>query len=188
MIELPVLEKHLPYVARLETRPRETINLVVVHCTELPDLATARTFGERIHYPESLTGNSGHFYIERNGDIEQWVPVDKIAHHVRGFNPCSIGVELVNSGRFPDWLDSNRQVMTEPYPKPQIQSLVLLLSWLDDSLASLKWIAGHEELDPACVPASDNPALTVRRKLDPGPMFPWTSVLRSTTLRRYKPT
>jgi len=49
----------LPYEERLESRPSARIDLVVVHCTELPDLATAREYGEReLH--ASGTGNSGH--------------------------------------------------------------------------------------------------------------------------------
>jgi len=182
---LSVRENFLPYTSQLDTRLPGSIDLIVLHCTELPDLATARDFGERIHYPESQTGNSGHFYIERNGDIEQWVSVDRIAHHVRGFNSRSIGVELVNSGRFPDWFDSRKQVMTEPYPEKQIQSLVLLLSMLGNALTNLKWVAGHEELDTSYIPASDDPAYTVRRKLDPGPLFPWQSVLQRIDLKRF---
>ena len=44
---------HLPYVPRLDKRPLDRIDLVVVHCTELPDIATAREYGERIHHEES---------------------------------------------------------------------------------------------------------------------------------------
>lgn len=165
----------------------ESIDLVVVHCTELPDLLTTRAYGEHIHYPESQTGNSGHFYIERNGHIEKWVPVSRVAHHVRGFNQRSIGIELVNRGRFPDWLSSRRQEMTDSYPAPQIQALVRLLLQLNVMLPNLKWIAGHEELDTSRVPATDDPTLLVQRKMDPGPLFPWPAVLREGGLQRYKP-
>ena len=96
-------ENLLPYAHRLVSRPTDSIDLVVIHCTELPDLATAREYGQYIHYPDSGTGNSGHFYIERNGNVEQWVPLDRVAHHVRNYNERSIGIELVNTGRFPDW-------------------------------------------------------------------------------------
>ena len=58
---------HLPYVERLEARPVEAVDMVVVHCTELPDLATARSYGERVLYSASGTGNSGHWYIDRDG-------------------------------------------------------------------------------------------------------------------------
>ena len=47
----------------------------------MPELATARRFGERIHYDESRTGNSGHYYIDRDGAVHQYVGVERIAHH-----------------------------------------------------------------------------------------------------------
>ena len=167
----------LPYVDRLESREQESIDLVVIHCTELPDLQTAREFGEHVMYPESGTGNSGHFYIERSGGIEQWVPIDRAAHHVRGHNTTSIGIELVNLGRYPDWFDSRRQVMTEPYPLPQLNALIGLILLLKQELPRLRRISGHENLDRSLVPATDKPELLVYRKKDPGPLFPWKEIL-----------
>src|SRR5688572_21655062 len=55
-LDLPVQAAPLPYESRLQARPRTQIDLVVIHCTELPDLATAREYGERTHYAESGTG------------------------------------------------------------------------------------------------------------------------------------
>ncbi len=169
--------RHLSYVCRLQHRLPDAIDLVVVHCTELPDLQTARSYGERIVHEASQTGNSGHFYIERNGWTEEWVPPERVAHHVRGFNERSIGVELVNRGRYPDWFDSRGQIMQEAYPAAQVQALLDLLDALRVSLPSLRWIAGHQELDTDQLPASDDPSRLVRRKLDPGPLFPWAAVL-----------
>lgn len=177
----------LPYEDRLDTRPLSQVDLVVVHCTELPDLATARDCGERILYPDSGTGNSGHWYIDRDGDTVRYVRADRIAHHVRGYNPRALGIELVNSGRWPDWLDSRHQAMDEPYPEAQIDALLQLLATLQVTLPSLRWIAGHEDLDTGTEPASDDPALRVPRKRDPGPLFPWPRVLVSTSLQRLRP-
>ncbi len=177
----------LPYEQRLAPRPLSQVDLVVVHCTELPDLATARQFGERILYPDSGTGNSGHWYIDRDGDSVRYVAADRIAHHVRGYNPRALGIELVNTGRWPHWLDSRRQAMDEPYPAAQIEALLRLLATLQVTLPSLRWIAGHEDLDTDSVPASDDPALRVARKRDPGPLFPWPRVLASTSLQRLRP-
>ena len=174
----------LPYVARLACRPRAAIELVVVHCTELPDLATAREYGERVLYPDSGTGNSGHFYIDRDGSVHEWVPVERVAHHVRGHNPRSVGIELVNRGRFPHWLDSRHQTMDEAYPYAQVQALVALLRRLQDELPSLRLVAGHEDLDTDEVAASDDPTRRVRRKRDPGPRFPWDAVLAAVPLQR----
>ena len=117
----------LPYADALAARPSGEIDLVVVHCTELPDLAMARDYGERVLYPASGTGNSGHYYIDRDGGIVEYVDPARIAHHTRGYNPRSIGIELVNIGRYPHWLDSRHQAMDEAYTEDQIEALVALL-------------------------------------------------------------
>lgn len=182
--KLEMTTRWLPYAARLKTRPLDAIDLVVIHCTELPDLATARQYGERIHYQASGTGNSGHYYIDRDGRIERWLPDHRMAHHVRGFNARSIGIELVNLGRFPNWLDSRHQQMSEAYPAPQLESLGKLLIHLRQRLPALRRIAGHEDLDTATVSATDRPQLQVRRKRDPGVMFPWDEVMAGCGLAR----
>lgn len=174
----------LDYVDRLVTREAAAVELVVIHCTELPDLTMAREYAERVHYPESGTGNSGHFYIDRDGSVHQWVPVERVAHHVRGYNASSIGIELVNRGRYPRWHDSDHQAMTEPYSKAQVTSLKRLLPHLTQTLPGLVHIAGHEDLDSEKIPAGDRPDAMVRRKVDPGPLLPWDEVLTGVRLRR----
>jgi N-acetylmuramoyl-L-alanine amidase len=176
----------LPYAHRLQLRDTGDIDLVVIHCTELPDIETARAWGERVLYP-SGTGNSGHWYVDRDGTVVEYVPPERVAHHVRGWNARSVGIELVNRGRFPGWLDSRRQQMTEPYPEAQVAALLALLAKLRRELPALRWIAGHEDLDTEQVPASDDPSVLVRRKLDPGPLFPWDRVLAACGLERLRP-
>jgi N-acetylmuramoyl-L-alanine amidase len=175
----------LPYEDRLAARALADIDLVVVHCTELPDLATARRYGERVLYTDSGTGNSGHWYVDLDGDTVRYVRPERIAHHVRGYNARSVGIELVNRGRWPDWLDSRHQAMDAPYPDVQVAALVRLLQALRTDLPGLRWIAGHEDLDTDMVDASDDPAVQVRRKRDPGPMFPWPAVLAAVPLARF---
>jgi N-acetylmuramoyl-L-alanine amidase len=177
----------LPYVEALAARESADIDTVVIHCTELPDLATAREYGERILYPASGSGNSGHYYIDRDGGIDEYVPPGRIAHHTRGWNPRSIGIELVNTGRWPHWLDSRQQAMAEAYSDAQIESLVGLLLELQARIPSLIQIAGHEDLDLDEVEASDDPVAKVRRKRDPGPLFPWADVLARLHLQRIQP-
>jgi N-acetylmuramoyl-L-alanine amidase len=174
----------LPYVDALAARELADIDTVVIHCTELPDLATAREYGERILYPASGTGNSGHYYVDRDGGIAEYVPPECIAHHTRGWNPRSIGIELVNTGRYPHWLDSRQQAMEEAYTDAQIESLVALLLDLQARIPSLVQIAGHEDLDLDEVESSDDPTVKVRRKRDPGPMFRWDEVLAAIPMRR----
>jgi len=144
----------------------------------------ARVWGKKVIYPQQQTGNSGHFYIDRDGSVEQWVPLNRVAHHVRGFNPRSIGIELVNTGRYPDWFHSEGQQMTEPYPLEQIDALAGLLNHLQALLPNLRNISGHEDLDIDQVPAENKPAIMIRRKLDPGTCFPWSGLMDKTNLDR----
>jgi N-acetylmuramoyl-L-alanine amidase len=173
----------LPYEDRLPSRPLEQVDLVVIHCTELPDMAMAREYGERVLY-DSGAGNSGHFYIDRDGAVHRFVDPGRVAHHTRGYNPRSIGIELVNTGRYPDWFDSRHQAMNEPYTEAQTSALIALLADLKSELANLRLIAGHEDLDTAKVPASDDATREVFRKRDPGPQFDWPRVLYASGLQR----
>lgn len=184
---LPLARPHwLGYCDLLDPRPPSAVDLVVIHCTELPDMDSARHYGERVLYA-SGTGNSGHFYIDRDGRVEQYVPLQRIAHHVHGYNARSVGIELVNRGRWPHWLDSRHQAMDEPYTSAQLDVLLQLLDSLGQQLPQLRWVAGHEDLDREQVPASDAPQLLVPRKRDPGPQFPWAYLLANTALQRLQP-
>ena len=182
-----VLYDPLPYESRLEARPVSQVDLVVIHCTEVPDLARSRRFGEEVLYPASGTGNSGHYYVDRDGSLHQYVSADRTAHHTRGYNPRSVGIELVNTGRYPNWLDSRHQAMDEPYTDAQIASLIALLQRLRAELPALRFIAGHEDLDTTTVEATDDPSVQVHRKRDPGPLFPWRQVLDAVPLQRLQP-
>ncbi|TBR38814.1 MULTISPECIES: N-acetylmuramoyl-L-alanine amidase [Dyella] len=180
-----VHDQLLPYVDCLSERPLEAVEMVVIHCTELPDLALAREYGEKVMH-DSGAGNSGHYYIDRDGSTYRYVPDNRVAHHVRGRNANSIGIELVNLGRYPHWWDSRHQTMTEPYADAQIDALEGLLADLRARLPRLKQIAGHEDLDTARLPASDDATREVPRKLDPGPLFPWDRVLAHSELERVR--
>jgi N-acetylmuramoyl-L-alanine amidase len=184
MSELSIHDWPLPYEERLAERLPSAIDLVVIHCTELPDLAIAREYGERIRYLDSQTGNSGHYYIDRDGRTVRFVGDLRIAHHTFRYNPRSIGIELVNLGRYPNWNDSRHQAMSEPYSAEQIAALLALLRQLRSNYPQLRWIAGHDALDQRREPASDDPAVLLPRRLDPGPMFPWPKVVAGSGLQR----
>jgi N-acetylmuramoyl-L-alanine amidase len=177
----------LPYEERLEARASSAIDLVVIHCTELPDMAMAREYGERIHYPARQTGNSGHYYIDLAGKVFRYVSDERVANHTYGYNTRSIGIELVNIGRYPHWGDSRYQAFSVPYTAEQIASLRALLAQLRNDHANLHWIAGHEDLDRRLEPAKDDPAIQLRRRQDPGPLFPWDEVMQDSGLERLTP-
>jgi N-acetylmuramoyl-L-alanine amidase len=182
--DLPIHDWPLPYEARLDERPTASIDLIVVHCTELPDLASAREYGERVHYASSKTGNSGHYYIDRDGAVHRFVADQRIAHHVVGYNARAIGIELVNRGRYPNWLDTRHQQVTDPYSDAQIVALLALVRQLKTQHPSIRYLTGHEDLDRRLEPASDNDQVMLPRRRDPGPLFPWPRVEAESGLDR----
>ena len=175
------LNSLLPYNAKLEVRNLEDIELLVIHCTELPNIKTARQYGEKIHY-QSGTGNSGHYYISKQGNTYQWVENNRIAHHVKDHNKNSIGIELDNLGRFPNWHRTQSQIMHDNYPTQQIDALILLIKELQLLLPALKYITGHEDLDTRLIQSENDPDIHIRRKMDPGKLFPWDKIMQQITL------
>jgi N-acetylmuramoyl-L-alanine amidase len=173
---MEIIEHLLPYQDRLKIRGTGALGLIVLHCTELPTLQLAREYGERLVHPESGTGNSGHYYVDRDGRIYRYVQDNRIAHHAIGHNEHSIGIEIVNSGRYPHWYSSRNQVPSEPYATIQIAALKELLRYLKQRYPQINRLARHSDLDTALLPAEDDPAVAIRRKIDPGPLFPWEEI------------
>ena len=172
-----IINDLLPYNDNLEKRKVRDIDMIVLHCTELPTLKEARQYSERIHYKESRTGNAGHYYINRKGQIYRYAADDRIAHHIRGYNQRSIGIEIVNTGRYPNWFLSTNQIPTEEYTREQIKSVVELCFYLKKRYPWISKLNRHSDLDLEKIEAEDNPNILIRRKIDPGPLFPWKEVL-----------
>lgn len=175
------------YAARLDVRAIADIDLVIMHCTELPDMTLAREYAERMHHIDSQTGNCGHLYVDRDGALHRFVPLTHVAHHCHDWNARSLGIELVNRGRWPNWHDSRHQTFTETYPAEQIAALTHLLQDLRELCPNLTRIAGHEDLDQRLEPASDDASIALPRRRDPGPLFPWPQVIMKCGLDRFMP-
>ena len=93
----------LPYENKLGRRPVAQVDLVVVHCTELPDLATAREYGDaRSTIPArataAITTSTGMDRCTCSRTRPAPQPYTRL-------QPALGRYELVNRGRFPDWLD-----------------------------------------------------------------------------------
>lgn len=54
--------------------------------------------------------SSAHFIISENGDIQQLVPIDKVAYHAKGVNTRSIGVEHEATLNNPEFWDSAKLI------------------------------------------------------------------------------
>lgn len=166
-----IVSRLLPCFEALPERSVADIRLLVLHSTEEPSLEDARRIAR-----ESEDCIAAHYYIDRDGSVEEWVPITRAARHVSGHNQASIGIELVNLGRWPDHLASTSQAPTEPFGDPQIEALEELIDILRGACPSLADIKRHSDLDQRRVSASDARGLTVRRRIDPGPLFPWARV------------
>jgi N-acetylmuramoyl-L-alanine amidase len=169
---LAVHDRFLTWVETLPRREMSAVDMVVVHCTEEPTLQDARDIAERS--PEKI---AAHYYIDRDGRIERWVPDDRVAFHASGVNTRSIGIEIVNRGRFPRHFHSAAQHPTEQYSPPQLDSLRALLRYARTRLPRHVTLTRHSDVDQRLVPACDDPGLLVRRRIDPGPQFPWQQLL-----------
>jgi N-acetylmuramoyl-L-alanine amidase len=166
-----VAHRLLPFVEHLPERTLDAVQLIVIHATEEPDIEAARRLAE-----DSEEMVSAHFYIDRDGSVEEWVPITRVARHVRGSNEASIGIELVNRGRYPNHYAAKSQIPTEPFPEVQIQALEALIGDLHRLCPSITQMRAHSDLDLSVVPASDAAGQLVRRRIDPGPLFPWNRV------------
>lgn len=182
-VSVQIHVQHVSYAERLEWRDVNTVDTVVIHATETPDLDHAQTFAEVIHYQGTQTGNSGHFYIDKDGQIYEYVPLERVAHHVANHNHRTIGIELVNHGRYPDWYHTDSQEWTDPYPQVQIQSLIKLLTQLRSIAPNLEYITRHSDLDKRVIQSTNDEQQMVRRKLDPGATFPWDEFVKKSELK-----
>jgi N-acetylmuramoyl-L-alanine amidase len=173
--DIAIVDRQLPWCGNLQRRELADVTAVVLHATETPDLETAWQTAMRSVSQEGV-GVCGHLYIDRDGTCVRFVPLYRIANHVRGHNRHTIGIELVNAGRYPHHFDSRHQDPAEPFPERQMAALDRVLAWLRRTCPNLAALARHSDLDQDMVPASDDPRLRVRRRVDPGPRFPWEQV------------
>ncbi|MGK5728565.1 N-acetylmuramoyl-L-alanine amidase [Streptomyces sp. URMC 124] len=161
----------------LPERRLDAITAVVLHATELPGFEEARLEADKTaRESDSGRGMCGHLYIDRDGTVHQLVPLERVAQHVQGHNTPSVGIELINRGRYPRWFDTDHQTPVEPFPAAQVHALMEVLRTLRGECRALTDLYRHSDLDTALVPASDRPEVKVRRRIDPGPLFPWAAV------------
>lgn len=158
------------------------INAIVIHASIANSLKSIIAFQTT---PSSQ--ESEHIIIDRNGDIVQLVPFNRVAYHAgqstyngARLNETSIAITLINCGRVqrqgsyylslvdkaqipanrvqPAYNKSdNAQTYWETYTPAQINAVTQLCKLLKEKY-NIRTILGHDEVDPA--------------KLEPGPLFP----------------
>jgi N-acetylmuramoyl-L-alanine amidase len=148
------------------------IDMVVIHSTGGPtcDKTTGRpiwvkagTLEANMRFIEAHPKLGIHYMIDRDGTLKSSVPESQLAHHVFHFSQRSIAVELINDG---DGVD--------PFATAQLDALVLLLRDITQRRGITRaGIKRHSDLDMATLPCDPS----ARRKVDPGPAFPYQQVL-----------
>jgi AmpD protein len=145
------------------------ITLLVIHNISLPagEFGTdyvRQLFMNEMNYDDHLSFDelrgkelSAHIFINREGEIHQFVPFHQRAYHAgvscyegqEGCNDFSIGIELEGTDN-------------TPYTQAQYESLAQLTRVLMQAYPGItrERITGHEHIAPG-------------RKTDPGPAFDW---------------
>jgi len=167
----------VPYVENLPLRDMRKIDTVVIHATEIPTLRDALKMARDITDKKTMDGICAHYYISRKGTLYQVVPDNRIANHCREWNDRSIGIELVNRGRYPRWFHPKGQRFNQPYTESQYRTLDRLLRRLKKRCPRLRQCFPHSDLDRRRVLSTDG-RTRVRRRIDPGPLFDWSKIVR----------
>ena len=142
------------------------IDLIVVHATGGPGCKNGRLWHSPSGTLESMqryfAANPGigyHYLIGRDGTLVAGVPETEIAHHARGHNPRSIGIELINDGDGKD-----------PFPEAQIDTLIGLLKRLTKTYdLTPKQIKSHSAVDSRSFECGGR---RYKQKIDPGGEYP----------------
>ena len=148
------------------------VSLVVLHNISLPPFeygsdAVQRLFTNRIDpaahpFFAQIAGLrvSSHFFIARNGRVQQFVSCDDAAYHAgvssfRGRDKCngfSVGIEIEGCD-------------FEPFTEAQYVALETLLAALMRAYP-IRAVTGHQDIAP-------------QRKTDPGHFFDWPRLIRT---------
>ncbi len=166
--------RHVPS-PNYDDRPEgEDVSLVVIHGMSLPPGEYGGAWIDAL-FTNSLDANahpffaeieglrvSSHFLIRRDGELVQYVSLDKRAWHAGHScfegrlrcNDFSVGIELEGCD-------------DEPYEEAQYRQLATLLAWLMQRYPAIsaQRIVGHCDIAPG-------------RKTDPGEAFDWARLAR----------
>ena len=165
-------------------------SFVVLHITDgSPSLQNAV---ER--FAASKAGVSPHFLVGQAGEIYQFVQLEDIAWHAKGWNSNSIGIEHVarSPGELKQWATLSEHTRRSLVPKgasidgatdpgfplteAQLVASARLVAWL---CFTFGWAADRRAIRPHC----ENPQTT---HLDCGRDWPWDSYLAAVSDRLFE--
>lgn len=131
------------------------INEIIIHCAATkPSMDIGADWIRKIHVRQNKWRNIGyHYFIRRNGAVEDGRPVEQIGAHCEGHNSKTIGICLAGGISETARPENN-------FTPEQFESLQLLINTLVDEFPRIIKLSGHNDYaNRAC------PCFNVHEKL-----------------------
>lgn len=130
------------------------INTIVIHCSATPEGMTYPLETLRAdHKKRGFVDVGYHYYIRKDGTVQEGRPLNQIGAHAKGYNTGSIGI------CYEGGLDANRKPK-DTRTEAQKKSLLTLLKATLRLYPTITRICGHRDLpkvakDCPCFDAED---------------------------------
>ena len=116
------------------------INTIVIHCSATPEAMTYPLESLRAdHKKRGFVDVGYHYYIRKDGTVQEGRPLNQIGAHAKGYNTGSIGI------CYEGGLDANRKPK-DTRTEAQKKSMLVLLKSTLKLYPSITRICGHRDL------------------------------------------
>ena len=116
------------------------INTIVIHCSATPEAMTYPLESLRAdHKKRGFVDVGYHYYIRKDGTIQEGRPLNQIGAHAKGYNTGSIGI------CYEGGLDANRKPK-DTRTEAQKKSMLVLLKATLKLYPTITRICGHRDL------------------------------------------
>lgn len=116
------------------------INTIVIHCSATPEAMTYPLESLRAdHKKRGFVDVGYHYYIRKDGTVQEGRPLNQIGAHAKGYNTGSIGI------CYEGGLDANRKPK-DTRTEAQKKSMLVLLKATLKLYPTITRICGHRDL------------------------------------------
>ena len=116
------------------------INTIVIHCSATPEAMTYPLESLRAdHKKRGFVDVGYHYYIRKDGTVQEGRPLNQIGAHAKGYNTGSIGI------CYEGGLDANRKPK-DTRTEAQKKSMLVLLKATLRLYPTITRICGHRDL------------------------------------------
>jgi len=116
------------------------INTIVIHCSATPEAMTYPLETLRADHKKRGFADIGyHYYIRKDGTVQEGRPLNQIGAHAKGYNTGSIGI------CYEGGLDANRKPK-DTRTEAQKKSMLVLLKATLRLYPTITRICGHRDL------------------------------------------